>query len=241
MSFSRFLSRLFFPEKCIHCGSIIPFSDQFCHKCSLRECNAPEDFCFHCNNRRCCCDGSQPELRHITAPFIYTDAARELILSLKFGGRKNCADLLSEEIARKVIGDFSDVSFDFVTFVPMSRKAIKHRGYNQSEIIARRVSEKLFLPCREALTKIKDTPKQHHLSGESRHKNLADAILLKEGTDIKDKTILVIDDIKTTGSTLLVCENVLLNAGARDVYCAVAAVPVFGNIPLSIDKKDKKP
>lgn len=121
----------------------------------------------------------------------------------------------------------------------MTDKAKRMRGYNQSEIMARQIADRLFIPCREILIKTKDTPKQHHLASESRRKNLADAIALKDGTDIKHKTVLIIDDIKTTGSTLFVCENVLLFAGATDVFCAVAAVPVFGNIPVSIDKKDK--
>lgn len=164
-----------------------------------------------------------------------------ILTELKFKGKSYSAELFSEEIARKVISDFPDVHFDFVTFVPMSDNAEKRRGYNQSELLARKVAKRLFLPCRKTLSKTKDTPKQHYLNASGRRQNLEDAIILKEGTQIKGKTVLVLDDIKTTGSTLMVCEQVLLSAGARDVYCAVAAMPVFGNIPLSIDKKGKKP
>lgn len=241
MRFSKYISRIFFPRKCIHCGSIIPFSDDVCLQCALKECTVPEGFCFHCNSRQCRCKDSQPKLRHISAAFIYTDAAKRLITELKFKRKKYRAELLSEEIARRVISDFHGVHFDYVTFVPMSNNARKRRGYNQSEVLARKVAKRLFLPCREALTKTKDTPKQHYLNASGRRKNLADAVTLKKGTQAEGKTILILDDIKTTGSTLMVCEEVLLSAGAREVYCAVAAIPVFGNIPLSIDKKDKKP
>lgn len=238
---SKYVSRVFFPRKCIHCGRIIPFSDDFCCRCSLRECAVPENFCLHCNNRECRCEDAQPKLRHISAAFIYTDAAKRLITELKFKRKKYRAELLSEEIARRVISDFHGVHFDYVTFVPMSSNARKLRGYNQSEVLARKVAEKLFLPCRETLIKTKDTPKQHYLNASGRRKNLADAVTLKKGTQAEGKTILILDDIKTTGSTLMVCEDVLLCAGAKDIYCAVAAIPVFGNAPLSIDKKDKKP
>ena len=241
MKISKYISRIFFPGKCIHCGSIIPFSDDFCRQCSLKECTVPEGFCFHCNSRQCRCEDTDTKLRHICAPFIYTDGAKRLLTELKFKGKSYSAELISEEIARKVISDFPDVRFDFVTFVPMSDNAEKRRGYNQSEVLARKIAGKLFLPCREALKKTKDTPKQHYLNASGRRQNLADAIILREGTEIKGKTVLLLDDIKTTGSTLTVCEEVLLSAGARDVYCAVAAIPVFGNIPRSIDKKDKKP
>ena len=240
MKISKYVSRIFFPRRCIHCGSIIPFADDFCQRCSLRECAVPEGFCFHCNSRECHCEESRARLSHISAPFIYTDSAKRLLTELKFKGKSYSAELISEEIARKVISDYPDVRFDFVTFVPMSDNAERRRGYNQSEVLARKVAEKLLLPCREALEKIKDTPKQHYLNASGRRQNLADAIVLKEGTEIKGKTVLVLDDIKTTGSTLMVCEEVLLSAGARDVYCAVAAIPVFGNMSHSIDKKDKK-
>lgn len=199
----------------------------------------PEGFCFRCNSRRCHCKSSDPMLRHITAPFIYTDGVKEIITSLKFRKQKHLVRLLSEEISKKVIEDFSDISFDFVTFVPMTDKARKRRGYNQSEIIARQTAKRLFLPCVDTLIKSKETPKQHYLSAESRQKNLADALSLKDGAQLKGKTILICDDIKTTGSTLLICEQLLLKAGAADVYCAVAAIPVFGNAGLSIDKETK--
>ncbi len=152
-----------------------------------------------------------------------------------------CAELLSEVTARKIIEDFPDVNFDFITFVPMTDKAKRLRGYNQSEIIARQIAGRLFIPCHEILIKTKDTPKQHHLTSESRRKNLADAITLRSDISVKDKTILICDDIKTTGSTLLVCEKLLMSSGASEVYCAVTAIPVFANIPAAIDKEGKKP
>jgi len=122
----------------------------------------------------------------------------------------------------------------------MTDKARKLRGYNQSEIIARQTAKRLFLPCIDTLIKSKETPKQHYLSAESRQKNLADAISLKDGADLKGKTVLICDDIKTTGSTLLICEQLLLKAGASDVYCAVAAIPIFGKANIGLDKTDKK-
>ena len=86
MRSSIYFSRIFFPEKCIHCRKIIPFSDSFCHRCSLIECRTPESFCFHCNSRECRCQEHNSKLRHLTAPFLYTDAAKELIRDGKMSG-----------------------------------------------------------------------------------------------------------------------------------------------------------
>ena len=240
MNISRYISKLFYPEKCVFCGRTIPFLDSFCHNCALSECNTPESFCCYCNSQRCHCEKTDRRLRHITAPYIYTNAAKEIIISLKFRKKKHYSSLLSEGIVRKVIEDFSDVSFDFVTFVPTNDKVKRQRGYNQSELIALNVADRLFLPCVDALVKTKDTAHQHYLSAEMRQKNLSDAISVKPDVDIKGKTVLVCDDIKTTGSTLLVCQELLLTSGASDVYCAVAAIPIFGKADIGIDKTDKK-
>ena len=239
MNISTWISRIFFPEKCTHCGKLIPLSDSFCHKCTLNECSVPEGFCFHCNSRSCRCTEDSPVLRHITAPFIYTDAAKELITSLKFRKRKDFAIPLSEALAKRIIEDFSDIDFDFVTFVPMTDKAKRKRGFNQSELIARGVAERFFIPCIDALVKTRDTPSQHYLSAEERRKITADVITYKDKAQIKGKTVLICDDIKTTGSTLLACQKALFDGGASSVYCAVAAIPVYGNLSRSIDKESK--
>ena len=240
MKITAWISRIFFPERCTHCGRLIPVYDRFCHKCSLNECSVPEGFCFHCNSRSCRCTENTRVLSRITAPFIYTDAAKELITSLKFRKQKSCALPLSEALAKRVVEGFCDTDFDFVTFVPMTDKAKRKRGYNQSELIARGVAERLFIPCVEALIKTKDTPSQHHLSAEERRKIPSDAITHKDGAQIKGKTVLICDDIKTTGSTLLACQRALVKGGAAAVYCAVAAIPVYGNPYHGIDKEIKK-
>ncbi len=239
MTFPRLLLRIFFPERCIHCGGIIPLLHKCCYSCAMHECAVPDNFCFHCNSRQCHCTDSGRRLKHITAPFIYTDSVKEIIMLLKFRKRRHYAKLLSVAITQKVIEDFSDVSFDAVTFVPASKQTKKKRGYNQCEVLARHISEGLFVPCVDTLVKTKDTPHQHLLSASGRQKNLEDAITVRTDTQMKDKTFLICDDIKTTGSTLLICESLLLKAGAADVYCCVAAMPVYGNPSLSIDTKRK--
>lgn len=132
---------------------------------------------------------------------------------------------------------FPDTDFDCVSFVPVSRQTLKVRGFNQSELISRRLAKKLFIPHRELLIKSRATLRQHYLSGEKRRQNPKGAFTLSENADVKNKTVLLCDDIKTTGSTLLACEKVLLEAGAKDVYCAVIAVPVYGNSGKELDKE----
>ena len=154
---------------------------------------------------------------------------------MKFKSEKEYADFLTEGMLRSVLESFSYKDIDLVTFVPMSRKSERKRGFNQSKLLAEKLAKKLFLPCEDTLVKIRETSNQHKLSREMRRENIKDAFALKNNADIKGKTVLICDDIKTTGSTLLACEKALLNGGAKDVYCVVVALPVYG----SADRLDK--
>ncbi len=233
------ISKIFFPERCVHCHRLIPLSDKVCLKCESKSCYIPETFCPYCGRRKCVCPDIDRKLRHITAPFLYSGIIRKSILHLKFRKEKSYADFLSEEMYKKVIESFCDVSFDLVTFVPMDEEAKRKRGYNQSELLAKRIAKRLFLPTKDLLVKSKSSLKQHHLSHEMRKENIKNVFSLKSGVNIDGKTVLLCDDIKTTGSTLLECEALLLSGGASDVYCVVAAIPVYGKAAPRLDKDEK--
>ncbi len=106
--------------------------------------------------------------------------------------------------------------------MPISSERKKSRGYNQSELVARGVSSFLGIPYSDCLVKIKDNPEQHFLSNSGRKSNVKGVYRLS-GTDIKDKKVLLIDDIVTTGSTISECAKVLRSGGA-EVYCAAVAL-----------------
>lgn len=111
---------------------------------------------------------------------------------------------------------------DIITFIPMTPYAKFRRGYNQSELIAKHLSELSGKTCKQLLYKISATDKQHCLSGIERTGNLLGVFEpAKEQADqIKDKRILVIDDVSTTGSTFNEIAKTLLIFGASEVYAA---------------------
>ena len=237
MKLTRRIRKIFFPESCPTCREIIPFSKSCCLSCEASVCRLPEDFCLHCNSRKCFCTEKDEKLRHLTAPFIYSGAIKSAIAEYKFSREKGYADFFAGELFKSIMSSFPDAEFDCVSFVPSDKEMLRKRGFNQSELLSKRLARLMFIPHCELLIKSRATLRQHYLSGEKRRQNPKGAFTLCENADVENKTVLLCDDIKTTGSTLLACEKVLLEAGARDVYCAVIAVPVYGNSSKKLDKE----
>ena len=221
------LSRIFFPEKCPLCGKLLKINEEFCLCCGSDEVRLSENCCEHCGkeNELCSCDTAFTNpLSHITGVFSYDGLIRNMLIFFKFGGRKRNYRYFGDCLAERVATAYADTDFDTVTFVPSSEESIKERGYNPSQLIAERTAEKLFLTCEDLLIKSKNTEKQHSLKAKERMTNIKGSVSLKEGTDLKGKTVLLCDDIKTTGATLRECSDVLMKHGAKDVFCAAVAI-----------------
>ena len=118
--------------------------------------------------------------------------------------------------------DEKDLNIDFVTFVPSHKKTIKKRGYNQSKLLAEEIASLLNIPLIETLEKNVLTKTQKNLDYTTRQENLRDSMrFLIDKNLIKDKNILLVDDIVTTGATVNTCANLL--SKAKNVYvCAIA-------------------
>ena len=116
--------------------------------------------------------------------------------------------------------------FDGVCWVPVSKKRRKSRGYDQSELLARVIAKKLSLPLVPALQKHAERGPQSQLKDAAqRRSNASGAFSVLPGADVSGKTLLLIDDIVTTGATLSECCRVLKGAGAARVDCAAFASP----------------
>ncbi len=228
MNLSTF-KRIFFPKHCSVCGEIIPIEKPFCGCDGNEYFETEENCCEYCGQSICACGNKNTVcLPHITAPFLYTALAKERLLNFKFYGEKKEAEFFGEKMAFKFARAFYNVNADFVTFVPMTEKQVKERGYNQSQLLAEVVSERLFLRCEAVLSKTKETVSQHSLSQKERLENLVDIFEVTDSR-VKGKTVILCDDIKTTGTTLSRCCDVLFKAGAKDVYCLCSAVSDFSN------------
>ena len=113
-----------------------------------------------------------------------------------------------------------------VCWVPVSKKRRRVRGYDQSELLARVIAKKLSLPLVPALQKHAERGPQSQLKDAAqRRSNASGAFSVLPGADVSGKTLLLIDDIVTTGSTLSECCRVLKGAGAARVACAAFASP----------------
>lgn len=160
------------------------------------------------------------------ASFFYRDPIQTMMISIKFGGRTDRAEAIGRWMARTVRRH--SLSADAVIPVPLHQKRFRERGFNQSEILARALAERLHLPVvGTLLSRARNTPRQSESeSAEERRRQLQDAFIVDmENSALKaliGRPVLLIDDVVTTGSTLVAAASVLDNAGIR-IICIAAA------------------
>lgn len=230
MKIKRIVSKIFFPEKCDFCKEIIPLTRLYCTCQGSEETRIGDNICLSCGEEKekCTCSyGSSVDLENFASVYYYEGLIKEKLHRYKFRHEKNLGDFFALNMSERVATVFSSYDFDAVTFVPSDKETVKERGYNQSRLLAEKIAVKFFIPCSDLIDKKPDTPKQHKLSGKERLTNLTNRISLKENCDIKGKTLLLCDDIKTTGATLNECRKVLLQGGAKEVCCITAALTRF--------------
>ncbi len=199
---------------CAKCLEEMPFvGDHICLSCGVKLTDE-SDYCNRCQQ-------NDYKFRLCRAPLLYDGLAKDAIYQLKFGGRKYIAYTLAALMADEFLK--RDMEGEIAVFVPMSPSEEKKRGYNQSELLAREVASRLNIPLLPALIKVRDTSAQKRLTGAERAENLKKAFRCIFD-EVKDRKVLLIDDVFTTGATANECADVLLKAGARSVSVLVAAV-----------------
>ena len=157
------------------------------------------------------------------APLWYEGSVREAVRRFKFRGGVCAAGPLGELIARAAAERFSG-EFDAVTWVPVSARRLRKRGYDQSRLLAERACALWGVEPEVLLRKVRDNPAQSGLdSAEARRENTRG--VYEALGDLHGKRVLLIDDVCTTGSTLRSAAGALLSAGAAGVVCAAAAFP----------------
>lgn len=204
---------LLFPPKCPFCRSILDTKEPL--------------ICFECRkNIRKTKNGGKLKGNFFTAcvsPLYYEDNVREALLRYKFHHLTSYADPFGELLA-ECISEYIDGQVDIISWVPLSRKRLRSRGYDQAQLLANEVAKRLDLPCEPVLKKIKDTkPQSKTGSAEKRRANISGAYQIIAPEKINRKNVLLIDDIVTTGSTFSECARMLGMAGAERVYCAAVA------------------
>lgn len=144
---------------------------------------------------------------------------QELIHRFKYNDTPELARAFGALLAERIGGE--EIEFDCIVPTPLHWTRRLWRGFNQSELVCRIVSRRTGIPLRKLLVRSKRTRQQAKLNRKEREKNLIGAFSLKKGEICENKTILLFDDVMTTGATLSAAVEVLLDAGAREVYVMV--------------------
>ncbi len=239
-----YLLELVFPTSCAGCGAY--GGELVCEACSraiapiggprCRRCGRPAlyylEVCADCRLRK-------PAFDATFAFGLYGDPLRAMIHRLKYrNGRRLVPYLAAMMVAAvrgaegsateaggaKGLGKPLTTAYDMVAFVPMHRRRQKQRGYNQAELLARRVASELELPCETLLRRTRQGEAQASLALPERRENVRDAFALRpDALSVRGKHILLVDDVMTSGFTLSECARALKRAGARRVTCCVLA------------------
>lgn len=169
-----------------------------------------------------CFDGGK-YLSYIVSSFYYDNIVRSAIHKYKFNNNYIFAEIFSYFMI-KTLSEFDNISdFDLIIPLPLSKKRMRERGYNQSALIARRIAEEFNIAYSEnILLRKRNTKKQSKLKGYARISNVSDAFTSE--CDLHNMKILLFDDIYTTGNTLNQATKVLKNAGASEVVGATVAI-----------------
>ena len=157
---------------------------------------------------------SDPEFTFAAAVWRYQGPAGGMVRRLKYRGVKQLAAPMADMMA-EVLSPAGTAQIDMVCWVPMAAGRRREKGFDHAELLARAVAARLEKPCVGVLTRVRRTKQQAKLNGDERRKNLQGAFEASESA--RDKRLLLIDDVYTTGTTVRECAAALRRAGALDV------------------------
>ena len=217
----RNMLALLMPIECLGCGVE---SDWICPDCRRSLKFHREELCF-CGkageNGLCSKHREKLGLDGLTMLFSYAEPAiRELIHQLKYRRHTDVAEFFALKYKKKVLARLPRGEW-MVTAVPLSRKHQKERGFNQSALLARKLTEPIY-DYAELLVKKRETKPQVKLNKKQRGKNLLRVFALKRGVAVPEQVILV-DDVVTTGSTLKETVRGLRKAGVQQIWALTIA------------------
>ena len=220
--------QLLFPLRCPVCDDIVhPFGEKICPGCIPKRKLLLGDYCMKCGKRvqeqRELC-GDCNNKKHVffkgRALYEYESMAGS-IYRFKYGGRQEYAEFYGAELAR-YLGDFvREIKPDALIPIPLHKSRQRRRGYNQAALLARALGRRLDVPVLENyLLRVRNTVPLKQLNPKERQNNLKKAFKIV-GNDVKLKTVILVDDIYTTGSTVDEAAGVLTAEGVECV-CFVA-------------------
>ncbi len=214
MGLGKGLLDLLFPPKCAFCGRVMDDpGDGICPTCV-------KELPWSGGRSRKC-----DFVSSVTAPLYYEGTVREAILRYKFNAAPArgavFGRVLARELTRREINDY-----DLITWAPLNPKRKRRRGYDQAQLIAQAAARSLGAEAVCLLQKIRNAPPQSGIrTPEKRRANVSGCYAVIDRELVKDKRVLIIDDVITTGATVSECARMLMLAGAKSVRAASLAYP----------------
>lgn len=194
---------------CENCYAGLDFISRACEKCGDRV-GEFDRFCLNCKS-------DHKDFDFCICVAKLKDTGKDLIYKLKYGKQPFVANAISKMMVEKYKEKINE-TFDFVTYVPITRAKMKERGFCQTELIAKNLANELNIELKENLIlRIKDNKEQTELNKDERRKNLEGVFVIDDSIDLTNKSVLVVDDVYTTGATMQEMNKLLRSKNAQKV------------------------
>ena len=213
IKFFDYILSLIYPPKCVFCGTVIDKSD-ICEECEKTLPFTKGDSIYQ----------KFPFVDKCISPLYYKDYVRRAVLRFKFAGCSCYSRRLGGIMSECAENNLDCGSIDMISCIPLSRKRMHDRGYNQAELLAKEISKKVGVEYLPTLKKIRHNTAQSTIKdSKQRAANVIGAYRVVDAEKVKGKYILLVDDVVTTGSTVSECARILKKSGAKAVYCVTLA------------------
>jgi ComF family protein len=218
-------TNLLYPQLCPACDSPLHNSEkEICIKCEF---DLPfTDFHLYSDNPLAKQFWGRVPLQNAMALLYFSKESKtqNLIHQLKYKNQPQVGFLLGEMIGERLLATGEHKDLDYIVPVPLHQKRLRTRGYNQSEYIANGIAQSLKVPVKtKVLIKYKETGSQTKNERFKRFENLENVFMVLQPNLVKEKHILLVDDVVTTGATLEACANMLNQHKPAKLSVAAAA------------------
>ncbi len=234
------LTTFLFPTiaRCSVCKRVLFFhKDPYCNNCKDKITFTDSKLCLSCGNplpddstKQVCinCTDKETLLKDGLSLFLYDDVSNKIIYDFKYNNLPDVAYRCGELLSKKLRSTDWINRIDAIAYVPVSEKTFTERKYNQSAIIADAINKKCdIIIYNQLFDKKPDIKDQTTLSAEQRQENVKNAFIVNDPNIVKEKKILLIDDVITSGATLKALSKLLIDAGADTIYFATVATALL--------------
>ena len=202
------IAHLLYPWKCVFCESVLKDTD-ICRECEEKLPYTVGDSAMQ----------KFPFIDKCVSPLYYKDKVRASVHRYKFGGCSAYSRRYAALMSDCVENNLDCRSIDVISWIPLSKKRLRQRGYDQARLLAEEIAAKTGLPCRQLLQKVKNNSAQSLTrDAKQRRENVAGVYALDDGADVSGLRILLVDDVVTTGATMSEAARILRKAGAKSVF-----------------------